>query len=417
MMHLLFVLIGIALCALTLPLALELFLVTFSALVYKDNAAKDNAEHEDSLADPQLRLTVIIAAHNEEKLIGRTIASIQAANATHIHVIAHNCTDATAQIAREAGAKVTELNGPTGKGHALLHAFTYSTNLCHSDPERSEGEESHQFQAPSVSQDQTPSGAFLILDADTTIAADLITIVHRALAVDDAVQCRYEATFAPGPKAQLSALAFRAINIVRPRGREQLGLSCGILGNGFALRATVLDRVPYNAHSIVEDIEFHLALVRAGIRVRYLDSARLYGEVAGGREQHARWEGGRLRLARQKLPGLLKLILNGHFRLIEPALDLASLPQTQAILLLLLALALPLFWLRAYAVCALFVIALHVAFATTLAPDPATTLRALLLAPLYIVRKLVGTKATLRSAKSQAAWQRAERDTRPGSKS
>jgi len=388
MMHALVTAAGVLLCALTLPLALELFFTTAAALVFRK---------EDDLATSSLRLTVIIAAHNEEKLIGRTIASIQAANASRIHVIAHNCTDATARIAREAGAAVSELTGPSGKGHALLHAFT---NL------------------------RANSDAFLILDADTTVATDLIDRVSRALTVENAVQCRYEAAASPGPRAQLAALAFRAINVVRPRGREQLGLSCGILGNGFALRATVLDRVPYSAHSIVEDIEFHIALVRAGIRVRYLDRAHLYGEIAGSRSQHARWEGGRLRLARQKLPRLLLLILRGHLRLIEPALDLTTLPIAQAVILLLLTCVMPLPLLHIYAVCVLAVIALHIAVATALAPNPAATCGALLFAPIYIVRKLLGTRATLRSSKHDADWARAERedppraerDTHPGDK-
>jgi cellulose synthase/poly-beta-1,6-N-acetylglucosamine synthase-like glycosyltransferase len=385
MMYAFFNLAGLLLCALTLPLVLELFSVTAAALVFRK---------EDIFAEAQLRLTVVIAAHNEEKLLARTLASIQApashANAAQrIHVIAHNCTDATAQIARSAGVEVTELNGPPGKGLALLHAFSHL---------------------------REEADAFLILDADTTIAPDLITRVRSALHLYDAVQCRYEAAFAPGTKAELAALAFRAINVVRPRGREQLGLSCGILGNGFALRASVLDRVPYNAHSIVEDIEFHIDLVRAGIRVHYLDRAHLHGEIAGGREQHARWEGGRLRLARRKLPRLLLLILRGHLRLIEPALDLACLPQAQAILLLLLMLVFPLFWMRAYALCGLAVIALHIAVAIALAPNPAAATGALLLAPVYILRKLMGTRATLRSAQPQAEWQRADRDTSAQSK-
>ncbi len=384
-MHALFAILGILLCALTLPLVLELFCVTAAALVFRK---------EDVFSDAQLRLTVVIAAHNEEKLIAKTLASIQAAAslanaAPRIHVIAHNCTDATAQIARAAGVEVTGLNGPPGKGLALLHAFTHL---------------------------RAESDAFLILDADTTIAPDLITRVRSAFHVYDAIQCRYEAAAAPGPKAELAALAFRAINVVRPRGREQLGLSCGILGNGFALRASVLDRVPYNAHSIVEDIEFHIDLVRAGIRVRYLDRAHLYGEIAGGREQHARWEGGRLRLARQKLPRLLLLVLRGNLRLIEPALDLASLPQAQAILLLLIMLVFPILGMRDYALCALAVMGMHIAVATALAPDPAAAAGALLLAPIYILRKLLGTKATLRSAQPQAEWQRADRDTSAESK-
>ncbi len=384
MMHTALLLAGICLLLLTLPTAIELFLVTTAALLFRDN--------DDLLLTPAapLRLAVVIAAHNEERLIARTIASARAAAAPRIFVVAHNCTDATARIAREAGAEVSELNGPSGKGHALLHAFTSL---------------------------RPTADAFMVLDADTVIAPDLPRRVAAALSKHRAVQCRYEAIPHLGPRAQLAALAFRAINVVRPRGRQQLGLSCGILGNGFAFRASVLDLVPYNAHSIVEDIEFHLALVSAGIRVHLLDHARLYGEIEGAREQHARWEGGRLHLARQQMPHLIRSILRRQLRLIEPALDLATLPLAQSTLLLLLSLFLPLFWLRLYSICALAVLATHVAAAVLHAPDLPATLRALLLAPIYILRKLPGIFATLRSAKRNAPWKRAARDNSTANKS
>jgi len=383
MMHAALVLAGMLIFLLTLPTTLELFLVTTAALLFRDD--------DDFLLTPAvpLRLTIVIAAHNEERLIARTIASARAAAAPRILVVAHNCTDATAHIARDAGAEVSEFNGPSGKGHALLHAFTSL---------------------------RSTSDAYLVLDADTVIAPDLPSRVSTALSRHRAVQCRYEAIPHPGSRAQLAALAFRAINVVRPRGRRQLRLSCGILGNGFAFRAAVLDLVPYNAHSIVEDIEFHLALVSAGIRVHFLDHARLHGEIAGTREQHARWEGGRLHLARQQMPHVLTSILRGKLRLIEPALDLATLPLAQAALLLLIALFLPLFSLRLYAVCALAILATHVAASVLLAPDLRATLRALLLAPLYILRKLPGIFSTLRSARHNAPWKRAERNN-PDNKS
>jgi hypothetical protein len=384
MMHAVLTLIGLVLVLLTLPLALELFLVTCGALLFYDN--------DDFLLVPTapLRLVVIIAAHNEEQLIASTVASVRASAAQRIFVVAHNCTDATARIAHEAGAEVSEFNGPSGKGHALLHAFTTL---------------------------RPTADAYLILDADTTIAPDLYGLVAAALGKHRAVQCRYEATPAAGPHAQLAALAFRAINVVRPRGRQQLGLSCGILGNGFALRAEVFDQLPYNAYSIVEDIELHLALVNAGIRVRFLDHARIYGQIAGSREQHARWEGGRLHLAMQQLRILLRRILGGKLRLIEPTLDLSTLPLAQGTILLLLALALPAVWLRLYALCALAVLATHVAAALLLAPDVSATLTALLFSPLYILRKVPGFLTTLRSSKRDAPWKRAERDNHPDNKS
>jgi cellulose synthase/poly-beta-1,6-N-acetylglucosamine synthase-like glycosyltransferase len=380
-MHSLAAIAALLLCVLTLPLTLELFLLTLAALRFRDK------ETLPALNAPPLRLAVVIAAHNEELLLARTLASVNAAHPQRIFVVAHNCADATARIAREAGAEVSEFNGPGGKGHALLHAFTHLREQC---------------------------DAFLILDADTTIAPDLIARVTAALAAHDAVQCRYQASSsAAGARPLLAALAFCAINVVRPRGRSRLGLSCGILGNGFALRSSVLDRVPYSAHSIVEDLEYHLALVSAGLRVHYLDSARLYGEIAGSRAQHARWEGGRLQIARRHLPRLLPSILSGDLRLLEPALDLASLPIAQAAFLLLFSVLIPIPWLHFYAFFAIAVLALHVIVAAAQTPSPSATIFALFLAPAYIVRKLFGSAAILRSARRHVKWTRAERDTQP----
>ena len=93
------------------------------------------------------------------------------------------------------------------------------------------------------------------------------------------------------------SFAFVAFNVVRARGRARLGLSAGIFGNGFGLHREVIQEVPFNANSVVEDLEYHLNLVRAGIRVEFLNSASVLGEIpVGGRgaaTQRSRWEGGK----------------------------------------------------------------------------------------------------------------------------
>ena len=79
------------------------------------------------------------------------------------------------------------------------------------------------------------------------------------------MQCRYEMeSTTDRANTRLSALAFRAFNVIRPRGRARLGFSAGILGNGFAISRAVLEAVPYDAFSVVEDLEYHLHLVMAG---------------------------------------------------------------------------------------------------------------------------------------------------------
>jgi hypothetical protein len=80
----------------------------------------------------------------------------------------------------------------------------------------------------------------------------------------DAVQCRYTTLNVDASlRTRLMNVSLMAFNALRPRGRSAMGLSAGILGNGFALSAETLRPVPYTADSVVEDLEYHLLLGRA----------------------------------------------------------------------------------------------------------------------------------------------------------
>ena len=57
-----------------------------------------------------IRLAVVVPAHDEEGMIARTVASLQAADAaTPVFVVAHNCSDGTQRAATQAGAQVVTL--------------------------------------------------------------------------------------------------------------------------------------------------------------------------------------------------------------------------------------------------------------------------------------------------------------------
>ena len=79
--------------------------------------------------DEKLKYGMVVAARNEEKVIGGLIDSIRKADypqdKLEVFVMAHNCTDRTAEIAREHGAIVFEYNNPNEKtkGYALKKAF------------------------------------------------------------------------------------------------------------------------------------------------------------------------------------------------------------------------------------------------------------------------------------------------------
>jgi cellulose synthase/poly-beta-1,6-N-acetylglucosamine synthase-like glycosyltransferase len=382
---------GIAILGATLPVVLELAALTAAFLVCKRKRVP---------ADPSipLQLAIIIPAHNEQLLIGTTIESLRASlaasrepSSTRILAIAHNCSDRTSEHAADAGAEVLELNDPQaqGKGFALRYGF---------DQAFSEG-----------------ADAVLVIDADSTVSANLIDQVRGALAAGaEAVQCRYEmARSVESAKAKLSALALRAFNLIRPAGRSRLGFSAGILGNGFAVSKPVFLKTPYEALSLVEDLEYHIHLVIRGTRVMFLEEAQVFSELpvsnAGNETQRSRWEGGRLQVARRWLGPLAKRVACGQFRLTEPLFDLAGIPLAYAAALLLVALFLPLPWLRIYAAAAMSITGVHVLAAAAAGESFWDDLRVLGAVPVYMFWKLRLVPKLLRGSTSTAAWIRTER--------
>lgn len=384
--------VGIVLVAATLPVVLELALLTLAFALPRRRRSPANRS--------SVRLGVIIPAHNEEALIGRCVKSLRDAagtSGTRIIAIAHNCSDHTAQRAFEAGAEVMVYDDPkaVGKGFALLYGFDHAL-------------------AEDAGMD-----AVLVVDADSTVSANLIDTVRASLADGaEAVQCRYEMdSTRKRPKTRLTALAFRGFNYIRASGRDRLGLSSGIQGNGFAVRRAVLSQQPYGALSVVEDLEYHLQLVIAGRKVKFLDQAIVSSELPlsaqGETTQRSRWEGGRASVARIWLGPLLRQVMGGRLRLLEPMLDVASLPIGYAAFLVVLALAFPLEWLRLYAAAAIVVMAAHILTAAWAGPDFAGDLRVLTRVPAYIFWKLRVLPELLHKSGAKAVWVRTERDMVP----
>jgi cellulose synthase/poly-beta-1,6-N-acetylglucosamine synthase-like glycosyltransferase len=347
-----------------------------------------------------IRLAVVAPAHDEEMMVARTVRSVRAADSSvAVFVVAHNCSDATAAVAAEAGAQVVELNDPKlrGKGAALRHGFAAAL--------------------------AAGANAVLVVDADSVASPNLIAATRAMLeAGAEATQCRYELELpGSGPANSivlcgfmLRALAFRGMNVLRARGRAGLGFSTGLFGNGFALTAATLERVPFNADSIAEDVEYHTRLAAEGVRVVWIDEAFVHARIpassAAQATQEARWEGGRFRVGSRATGRLTAAFLRGNWRAIETLADVWSLPLSRAILALLLAAALPVHWLHVFALVCATVALLYVLESALLGAEPARDLAALLASPLYLLWKIAITPLALRQSRSRAAWARTKRE-------
>lgn len=259
---------------------------------------------------PRLRFDVVVPAHDEETTIAETVRSLLGLEYPRplyrVLVVADNCDDRTAERAERAGARVLVRRDAErrGKGHALAYAFDHVLADGFAD-------------------------AVVVVDADTVADANLLSAFAARFADGArAIQARYGVRNAGSSwRTSLMALALGLFHVQRSMARERLGLSCGLRGNGMGFTCALLRAAPHRACSIVEDMEYGLALGLAGHRVHYADEARVFGEMpstgAAARSQRRRWEGGRFALARRQVPALLALGLGRRDpMLLDLALDL-----------------------------------------------------------------------------------------------
>jgi hypothetical protein len=245
----------------------------------------------------QLRFAVVIPAHDEEISLPATLASLAELDypgeLVETIVIAHNCTDRTAELGARAGATAWEHRGEPGKGAAL------SWGLSRVVAER-----------PDVD-------AVVVVDADCHAAPNLLSALEARLRDGaPAVQAAYEVSNPQAsPTAALRWASFALINRIRPAGKEALGLSAGLLGTGMAFRRELLSSRPWTARSLVEDQEHHLALVSAGTRVAFAAETCVRSpmptSLPQAESQQLRWDAGRGELIRTWSP---RLVLEGMRR-------------------------------------------------------------------------------------------------------
>ncbi|MGB8478115.1 MAG: glycosyltransferase family 2 protein [Acidobacteriaceae bacterium] len=257
-------------------------------------ASRDENEDGEASATagkrlPTTNFLVVIPAHNEGSGLTATVQSVLAQNYPHLRcvVIADNCTDDTAEIARVAGAhEVLVRTDPErrGKGQALTWAF----NLAQS----------------------WEWDAVCVIDADSVIEPGFFAALDVSFCKGHAVaQARYDFFPAADSKnwlQQFGAVSKAGENSFVARPRERLGLSELLMGNGFFVSRAVIERVPWLAHSIVEDAEYALLLAQQGIAVHYQERARLWSRQASSvrdvQPQRVRWASGIWQLLRKAIP-------------------------------------------------------------------------------------------------------------------
>ena len=268
--------------------------------------------------EAKTRFLILIPAHNEELLLGGVLDQLRGqsypATQYRIVVIADNCEDHTAEVARTHHATVLERTDTLhrGKGQALNWAMR----------ERLAGL-------------GEPYDAVVILDADSTVNKDFLWFMDEQLVRGAEVLQGYYGVQNPLENWRTSLLttSLAAFHFLRPLGRDRFGLPCGLKGNGMCFSRRLVEAYAYPAFSVVEDVELALFYLRHGISAKFVPGAQVFGQMAvSGRAagtQRVRWEGGRMALIRtQAWPLLKEGIRLGDGARLDGAMDLFVPPFT-----------------------------------------------------------------------------------------
>ena len=250
---------------------------------------------------------IVVPAHDEAAVIGETLQSLSGALGPNMRVlvVADNCTDSTASIARSAGAEVVERHDleRRGKGFALAFAADHLRS--------------------------NPPDIFVVMDADcSTDPASLRALVDTAHASGGPVQSvnLLRPDRRAPPLVQLSNFAFVLKNLVRQRGLEALAGRVHLTGTGMAMPFELFHVSGDTRSSIVEDLALGLGLADAGHPPMLVGNAFVWSGSAneqGTLVQRRRWEGGFLSTAlRQGPKEAWQGLVRGKPRAIFAGLDL-----------------------------------------------------------------------------------------------
>ena len=230
------------------------FIISLCALIkLKDKTYIINKNH---------KFMAIIPAHNEEKVVGNLIESLK--NQTYdkslydIYVIADNCTDQTAKIAKESGAIVYERfdEAHKTKGYAL------------------------QWFLKKKIKEKADYDAFFVFDADNIVDKNFITNMNKKLCQGEEVVQGYRDIKNPTDNWITAgyALFYWSMHRFYHLARYNIGLSPLLNGTGFMVKFDVVKPNGWDTETLTEDIEFSLKQIIKGKKLGWATDAIVYDE-------------------------------------------------------------------------------------------------------------------------------------------
>jgi Glycosyltransferase like family 2 len=302
--------------------ALDVVLAGLSLLLFVEILAAMRAQSVMApSAGKRSQLAVLVPAHNEEADIARTVETlrVQINPGDHLIVIADNCYDRTAEVARAAGALVLERENPRlrGKGYALDYGLKFLAD--------------------------SPPDILMIVDGDCEVAlGSLDALAHHVQISQRPVQSTYLMKLPPNAtlRDQISGFALTLKNLARPLGMKALGWPSLLTGSGMAFPWSMLQTVDLAGNKTVDDMQLTIDFALQGAAPIYAPESRVIGRLMQSNHaasQRSRWEHGHIEVILTQVPRLLwAALVQRRWDLLILGLDLMIPPLSLLILLWLI---------------------------------------------------------------------------------
>lgn len=293
-------LLSILILVLSISQVITLFFTAYQTVITAVGMlVKPKFNKEGSVGE---RFALFVCAHNEEEVIGEIVKNLNTLDYPKelydIYVIADNCKDNTAQIARHYGAKAMERNDLTrvGKGYGIEWMLE---NLW-------EIEESEKIQYDAVA----------VFDADNLVSRNFLKQVSAKMKEGHEVIQAYLDSKNPADTwvTKSYAFAYWATSRVYQLARENIGLSAQLGGTGMVVSTRVLKDMGWGSTSLTEDLEFTARyIIKHSKRVAWVHEAKIYDEkplkLKQSYVQRMRWMKGHFDCAeRYFIPLMSKMI-------------------------------------------------------------------------------------------------------------
>ncbi|HYU00596.1 MAG TPA: glycosyltransferase family 2 protein [Gemmatimonadales bacterium] len=344
-------------------------------------------------------LLFLVPAHNEELLIEPCVRSLMQlrypTTRFRVVVIADNCTDRTAALARAAGAHCLERNdlARPGKPRAIAWALEQSAT-------------------------QDYDGV-VVVDADTVVAADFAVALAQAAPLRaKAVQGYFDVrNRTESSLTRLATLLAAATHRIAYPLKQRAALNVPLVGNGFCIGTEVLRTHGWTAFSIAEDWEMYARLTAAGVEIEGAPKAVVYAQEARTLRQswtqRQRWTAGKVTVLARVGPSILRGRRIGPRQKLDAIAELSApgpvlhLGLAVALSSLAIAAGLPIGIPLLLSGSLLRPLIYNIA-ALRLQPDPVRTLAAFAFLPVYALWRL-GAAAAAVTMLGDTRWVRTER--------